>query len=127
MWFPGIEFMKEISINGYKLHQVQMLMTPYYDGCVSYLSYPKNRINFEESERGIALRIPPFLAIELFRQGIFPQDAKECFPVKISGKLKGSFRISDFRYPSSIEETSVIITLERHQPGSLFSGVVEEK
>ncbi len=39
--------MKGISINGYYLHEVEMLMVPYSEGTVSYLRYPKHKIQFE--------------------------------------------------------------------------------
>ena len=58
--------MKGISINGAKLHELQMPMIPYLNQTTGYLSYPKNRINFHVKENEMVLSIPPLLALELY-------------------------------------------------------------
>jgi hypothetical protein len=118
--------MKGLAIGGHKLHEVHMLMTPYNKGVVSHLLYPKNRIKLERTETGIVLKIPPFLAIELYRRGIFPQDSNESFSVAISGKKIGNFRIADLRYPHSAGDSSVIVSLERKQSNLPLSSMCNE-
>jgi len=57
--------MKGISINEHKLHEIQMLMVPYSKGTVSYLKYPKHRIQFKREANEVFLKMPSFLALEL--------------------------------------------------------------
>ena len=105
--------MKGISISGEKLHEVKMLMIPYDARTVSYLSYPKNRINFHVDEDEIVLSIPPMLAIELYRRGLLPQDENQSFPIHVSGKKIGIFKVVDFRYLNSYSGHSVTITMRQ--------------
>ena len=105
--------MKGISINGMKLHEVKMLTVPYDRRTVSYLLYPKNRINLVNNNQEIILSIPPFLAIELYRLKILPQDEETSFPVHVSGKKIGIYRVVDFRYPNSISTDLVSITMSK--------------
>lgn len=102
-----------------------MLLAPQQEVVVSYLSYPKHRIHFEQSETGIELRIPPLLAVELYRSGILPQDPTKSFSVAISGERMGSFRIANFRYPLTGYHDSVMISLVPNRalpPSSVASG-----
>jgi hypothetical protein len=105
--------MKGISINGQKLHEVQLPLVPNQSGTISHSLCPKDRIKFTEIENGIVLSIPPKLAVELYRKGIFPQEAEKRFSVHISGRRIGMFRIADFRYPNSISKEKLTITLTR--------------
>ncbi len=107
--------MKGISINDHKLHDVQMLLVPYNKGLVSSLLYPKHRIKFEIIADNLNLEIPGFLALELYRTGILPQNTAECVIVKVSGKKIGQFKIVNFRYPNSHSRNreSVTITFQR--------------
>ena len=107
--------MKGISINREKLHEVKMLMVPYDSRAVMYLSYPKNRITFHADKDEIVLSIPPMLAIELYRRGILPQDENQSFPIHVSGKRIGTFRVIDFRYSNSHFRESVTITMRKHE------------
>ena len=91
--------MQGIAISGKMLHEVRMLMAPYQQGTISYLSYPKSRINFKVDGPKIQLSFPAMLAIELYRTGILPQNANDIFSVSISGKKLGNYRVLDFRYP----------------------------
>lgn len=91
--------MQGIAINGTMLHEVRMLMEPYQKGTVSSLGYPKSRIRFTTEGQEIRLWFPAMLALELYRSGTLPQDAKEKFSVSISGKKVGNYRVIDFRYP----------------------------
>jgi len=101
------------TIKGQKLHEVEMLTVPYNTNTVSYLSYPKNRINFTTDEDEMILSIPPLLVLELFRKGVLPLDENESFPIHLSGKKVGIFKIVDFRYPNSYSKDLVTITLKR--------------
>jgi len=105
--------MKGISIDGQKLHEVRMLTIPYSSDAVSYLVYPRSRIIFEKTDDCIVLCIPPMLAVELYRKGILPQNEEQAVQISISGKLVGSFRVSDFRYPNTSSDRLVTITLGR--------------
>lgn len=103
--------MQEIAINGMLLHEVQMLTVPYQKGCISYLRYPTTRIAITAEEDTIQLKVPPMLAIELYRTGILPQDAQVTVSVSISGKLVGLYRVADFRYPAVGSGTSDTISI----------------
>jgi hypothetical protein len=103
--------MKGISINGIKLHEVQMLTAPHHGGIVSYLSYPRNRIHLVKREQEVILSIPPFLAIELYRSNILPQNTETSFSVHVSGKKIGEYKVTDFRYPATISTDLVSITM----------------
>ena len=107
--------MKDVSVNAHKLHKGEMLTVPYSEGTVSYLKYPKHRIQFRIEGARLFLKIPAFLALELYRQAILPQDPTQSISVKISGKKVGEFRVSDFRYPNSLSQDRdmVSITLQR--------------
>ena len=93
--------MQGIAINGTMLHEVRMLMEPYQKGTVSSLLYPKTRIRFTTDGHEIRLWFPAMLALELYRSGTLPQDAKEEFSVSVSGKKVGNYRVVDFRYPGA--------------------------
>ncbi len=103
--------MKGISINGAKLLELQMPMIPYLNQTTGYLSYPQNRINFHVEENEMVLSIPPLLALELYRRGLLPQDEHQSFPIHVSGKRIGIFKVVDFRYPNSSFDDSVTITM----------------
>ena len=105
--------MKGISINGYYLHKVEMLLEPDSEGAVSYLRYPKNRIHFKIEGDKLFLRIPALLSLELYRRGIIPQDSSKSVSVKISGKNVGKFLVIDFRYPDyNYNDVSMILRRE---------------
>jgi len=106
--------MKGISINGHYLHKVEMLMVPYSEGAVSYLRYPKQRIQFKIEGDKLFLKIPAFLSLELYRRWILPQDSSKSISVKISGKNVGKFLVVDFRYPDSDYKT-INIVLKREE------------
>ena len=96
--------MKGISINKHKLHEIQMLLEPYSNGSISYLRYPKHRVSFERKNDEVCLGIPSFLATELYRRAILPQDKNQSVSMEISGKSIGRFCIVDFRYPNDHSE-----------------------
>ena len=107
--------MKGISFNGHKLHEVEMLLEPYHVGTTSSLRYPKHRIEFKTSDTGMKIRMPGYLALELYRRGILSPNPEDPISIEISGKKQGDFKIVDFRYPntSSRNWETVSITLER--------------
>ena len=107
--------MQGIAINGTMLHEVRMLMEPYQKGTVSSLMYPKSRIRFTSEGQEMRLRFPAMLALELYRSGTLPQDAKEEFSVSISGKKVGNYRVVDFRYPgaSGIHRDDILMVLAK--------------
>lgn len=100
--------MKDIAINGILLHEVQMLMVPYQKGTASYLRYPSSRIDVQTHGNEIRVSIPPMLAIEMYREGILPQNKNKSLPVSIDGKECGTYLISDFRYPDNSSHNDVI-------------------
>jgi hypothetical protein len=103
--------MRGVSINDHKLHDVQMSLFPYNKGIASYLKYPKHRIKFEFKVDNLHLAIPAFLALELYRTGILPQNAAESVTVKVSGKKVGQFKVVDFRYPNSRSRDRELVTI----------------
>ena len=106
--------MQGIALNGTMLHEVRMLMEPSQKGTVSSLVYPKSRIRFTSEGREIRLWFPAMLALELYRSGTLPQDAKEEFSVSVSGKKVGNYRVIDFRYPgaSGSHSDDILMVLE---------------
>jgi hypothetical protein len=107
--------MKGISISGMKLHEVMMPLMP-YPNCNSVVSlrYPKHRIEFEQNGDAVNLIVPPMLALEMYRIGILPQDEKISFPVSISGRKIGNFRVIKFLYPNTDSHAGkIFITLHK--------------
>lgn len=104
--------MQGIAINNTLLHKVKILTVPYQKGTVSYLGYPKSMIDFKAEGDAIHVHIPAMLAIELYRAGILPQNARESFPVSISGKKVGTYQVSDFRYPAVGSSSSDTISIQ---------------
>ena len=101
--------MKGLAINHQMLHDVEMPMRKdYYTGNVS-LSYPKTRILYDIQDDKIELKIPAFLALELYRKGFIPQDPEVTFPVSLSGKKTGMYRLADLRYPDTGENISITL------------------
>ncbi|MBF0235590.1 MAG: hypothetical protein HQK62_09950 [Desulfamplus sp.] len=108
--------MNGISINGRYLHELRMPLVPYKNiNSVVSLSYPKNRILFEQYGEGmLKLTIPSLLALEMYRVGLLPQDANNAFSVSISGKPIGNYKVVDFLYQdSSMHDGIVFITLKK--------------
>lgn len=104
--------MTNVSVNGHKLHEVEMLLTSYSENTLSYLKYPEHRIETKLERDKLLLRIPAFLAIELYRRAILPQNPEEDVSVNIDGRDIGRFVVVDFRYPVQGREI-VSITLQR--------------
>ena len=94
---------------------MEMLLTPYSKNTVSYLKYPEHRIESRIEKDKLLLRIPAFLAIELYRRAILPQNPAEDVSVHINEKDIGRFVVIDFRYPYSLAQDRdiVSITLQR--------------
>jgi hypothetical protein len=110
------EYMKGISINGKKLHEL-MLPLVQYQNCSSVVSmqYPKHRIYFEQTDGGVLrLSLPSNLALELYRTGIIPQDKSCSFPVIISGRSVGKYKVVEFLYPNSSDHSgNVFLKLQK--------------
>jgi len=63
------------------------------------------------------LTVPSKLALEMYRIGIFPQNESQAFPVSISGKSIGNYKLVNFLYSNSnAYDDIVFITL--HQQSS---------
>lgn len=88
-----------ITINGKKLHEVTMPMEPHCKGVVSFLAFPKTRINFSLEGDTLRLAIPPLLGMELYRSGVLPQDAETPVTIAVGGRRRGQFTVIDVRYP----------------------------
>lgn len=101
--------MKSLSINGHKLHEVEMLLIPYSKGTVSRLRYPKDIIKYEIIDDELTLMIPPMLALELYRKGIIPQNQRNEIVLSISGKKIGNYFVNDFRYPNNHTDIITIV------------------
>jgi hypothetical protein len=107
--------MTNVAINGYKLHEVQMLLVPYNANTISYLKYPEHRIESKTEGDKLFLRIPAFLAVELYRRAILPQNPAQDVSIHVNEKDIGQFVVIDFRYPHSLnyDRDIVSITLQR--------------
>jgi hypothetical protein len=100
--------MAKIAINGRNLHEVEMKHEKYDKGTNSYLLYPEHRIKIKRVMDKIIVKLPSFLALELFRSAIIPQNEDEAFPVRLDGKDIGLFRVIDLRYPLSSDTDELI-------------------
>jgi len=58
-----------------------------------------SQIRLSRKGDGICLIVPAYLAVELYRIGILPQDAKLPVEVSISGRSTDWYTVSDVRYP----------------------------
>lgn len=92
--------MAKVIINGHKIHEIRMPLTPYENGLVSSISYPDHRIEALFIEGMLVLRMPAFLALELYRRAILPQYGEESVSISLGRKNLGHFRIIDFHYPN---------------------------
>lgn len=101
--------MKSLSINGHMLHKIQMLLEPYSNGVVTLLQYPKHRIQYEQNENEVVLRIPSMLALELYRKGILSADEDSEVVLGISGRKIGNYAVDDFRYSNDHSNTVKIV------------------
>ena len=101
--------MKSLSINGHKLHEVEMLLVPYNNDTVSSLRYPKHRILYEIIDNVVTLKIPSMLALELYRKGVLSQNQEEKIILSVSGKKIGAYFIDDFRYPNNHSDIITIV------------------
>ena len=104
--------MKGISINGQKLHELEMLLELYSKGTVCHLRYPKSRIHHEFDTEELNLRLPHFLVLEMYRVGILPQDEEQSVRVEVSGKHIGEYKVIDFKYPSDMPYASEAIRMK---------------
>ena len=67
---------------------------------------------FELHDELIKLIVPTRLGLEMYRMGILPQDENHSFPVCVSGKLIGSYKVMNFLYPNNLDDV-VNITLQK--------------
>lgn len=100
--------MKSLSINGQKLHEVEMLLVPYNSSTVSYLRYPKHRIIFKATETTVVVEIPSMLTLELFRKGVLTPDENAEIILSVSGRKIGKYVVEDFRYPKNHSDNITI-------------------
>jgi hypothetical protein len=111
---------RSIAINGTRLDEVRMPLKPAGNGSISHLSYPMKEIRFGEANDGLSLVVPAYLAVELYRRGILPQDAALPAEITIDGHLIGWFTVTDVRYPDTHDNPfgQVTFTLTRFLPGA---------
>ena len=104
-----------VTLNGCRLDQVRLPLEPYDSRTVSFLSYPANQIHASQNGRTLRLVIPVYLALELYRTGLLPQDADTPVTVQVDGKREKEFLVTDVRYPHSHDGPfgSVRFTLTR--------------
>ena len=105
-----------IVINSKRLDQVRMPLTPWSEGTVSYLSYPKTQLRFSIVEETLRLEVPPLLGMEMYRSGVLPQDPRVPVTISIGGRRRGTFVVVDVRYPGGYRSSTsdhVQITLRR--------------
>jgi hypothetical protein len=103
-----------IAINGTRLDKVRMLLAPWPEETVSYLSYPKTQVQLSIAEETLRVAVPPLLGMELYRSGVLPQDCRVPVTVSIGGRRQGRFVVADVRYPDDCGWSGrVVITLTR--------------
>lgn len=86
-----------ILINGAKLDEVSMPMVPSRPGVTSALSYPAGQILVTREAGALRVAVPAYLAVELYRVGILPQNAGTPVEVEYGGR-GGQYVVSDVRY-----------------------------
>ena len=94
---------RAIAINGARLDQVQMLLEPYGNGSQGHLSYPKGQFRISGGNETLRLVVPAYLAVELYRTAILPQDPSLPVEISIGGSAAGWFTVSDVRYFSGVQ------------------------
>jgi len=106
---------KAVAINGTRLDKMLMPMEPYGNGVLAYLSYPKSQIRLSDNGGGLTLVVPAYIAVELYRIGILPQDVNTSVKISIGGRSAGSYQVSDVRYPHRSDSPfgQVTFTLSR--------------
>jgi len=117
---------RSIAINGTRLDDVRMPLPPPGNGTLASLSYPMSQIRMSRDGDGICLIVPAYLAVELYRIGILPQDAN--LPVEVStGRSTGWYTVSDVRYPNQSHSSfgEVTFTLTRVVKGNAQSAASE--
>ncbi len=107
--------MKGIEINGKKLHEVGMHLKPSNPGTTMTLRYPKSQLRYAFEGESLSILVPSYLAVELYRKGVLPQDQDLSVPIKESGKPKGSFVVKQVIY-SEFGDNTVQFTLQKNNP-----------
>ena len=102
---------RAIGINGARLDQVQMLLEPYGNGSQGSLSYPKSQFRISGSNDTLRLVVPAYLAVELYRRAILPQNASLPVEISIGGSAAGWFTVSDVRYLSDSDAQFSLVGL----------------
>jgi hypothetical protein len=113
---------QSLSINGTTLHEVRMPGKSDRRDVFVLLTCPKDEVRFVCDEDQISIAVPSFLAVEIYRVGILPQNREVPVAVKVSGRSVGWFVVTDVGYPVPGQEpcTHVTFTLSRvPQPESL--------
>lgn len=88
--------MSEVTINGTKLSEVQMLLEP-YEGCgEAYLSFPSKAYKVERTCIGLDLWIPAKVAFELYRRKVIINDFIQ---IETESGDNGKYRIHEIRHP----------------------------
>jgi hypothetical protein len=77
-----------VAINGIRLDQVRMPLEPHDSRTVSFLSYPANQIHISQTGKTLSLVLPAYLALELYRTGLLPQDPDTAVSVQIDENEK---------------------------------------
>ena len=76
--------------------------------------YPKQRIEFKLYDEVLKLTVPSKLALEMYRVGILPQDESLDFPVSVSGKSIGNYKVGKILYPNSMAHDDIVfITMQQ--------------
>lgn len=104
-----------------------MPLTPPGNGTVAFLSYPMSQIRVSRNDCGLCLIVPAYLAVELYRIGLLPQDANLPVEVAMGGLAPGWYTVSDVRYPERASSPfgEVTFTLTRVLRGHAGSAADE--
>ena len=76
--------------------------------------YPKQCIKLEFHDDLLKLTVPSKLALEMYRVGVLPQDETLDFPVSVSGKSIGNYKVVKFLYPNTIARDDIVF-ITMHQ------------
>ena len=101
-----------VAINGHDLAEVAMPLVRTSPTTVSWLKYPAHRVRVDRAGSFVTLTLPAFLALELYRRGILPQDPEQSVSVRLGGWGEALYRVADFRYAASLAD-QVYLILQR--------------
>jgi hypothetical protein len=113
--YASMPMAKGISIDNYKLHEIEMPVAKIDGRYPACIRYPKSRIDYQQDGDMLILLIPPLLCVELFRSGVLPSknELPKAVSIKISGKKIGDFRLFEIQYPSNYDSDRIRLKMTK--------------